>query len=79
MWIQFPKPALIIKRTYGGRSGVENYYSVCRIHTEPIEVISLVTDEDTLCCDVEIKTSRVSEGYRVSYVNVANSLFRILE
>lgn len=79
MWIQFLKPALVVKRTYGGKSGVENYYSVCRIHPEPIEAISVSTDEDTLCCDIEIKTTRISEGYRVAYINVAHSLFKVLE
>jgi hypothetical protein len=79
MWIQFHKPVLLIKRTYGGRYGVENHYSVCRVNDEPLEVLSVSTDEDTLCCEIEIKTPRISEGYRVSYVNVSSMLFSVLE
>lgn len=79
MWIQFHKPVLLIKRTFGGRYGIENHYSVCKIHTEPIEVITVSTDDDTLCCDIEIKTNRAAEGYRISYINVSNALFKVLE
>lgn len=79
MWIQFHNSVLLIKRTYGGRYGIENHYSVCKVHNEPIEVLSISTDEETLCCEIEIKTPRASEGYRISYINVSSTLFKVVE